>query len=319
MKRMLPVFILKTILILLISIPINAEEPKKRIAVMPFDFSGNITKDEAKYLTEKVRSALIQTRKYEVISNDQIETMMAVEAKKQGVGPGSCSSEQCIIDLGNALECEKMLVGSAGEAFGEYSINAKVLDVVLQQYENAADVSVASKNEFPTAAKEVVKKITGENYESSGDISYTGMLWRNALVPGWGHLYANQTRGYIYLALFAGAGGAFIWSHLNFTSKQDDYKNAIDDFDAKYETANSANSLRAYMSYAFISVIAAAVTDIAISGGSYKSRYFEPVTSIHPSIRLKATRDTAFGQLRLRHRLLNHEQLSYRLLIKHKF
>ncbi|MDH5717913.1 MAG: hypothetical protein OEZ22_09775 [Spirochaetia bacterium] len=256
-----------------VTFSINAQEIKKRIAVMPFDFSGAITKDEAKYLTEKVRSALIQTRQYEVISNDQIETMMQVEAKKQGVGPGSCSTEQCIIDLGNALECEKMLVGSAGEAFGEYSINAKVLDVVLQQYENAADVSVASKNDFPKAAKDVVAKLTGESYDSGG-ISYTGMIWRNALAPGWGHLYAGQKRGYVYMGLFAATGGAFLWSHLNYTSKKEEYSKAESDFDAKYDAADGAHILRGYMSYALISVITAAVTDIAITGGSYKNQTF---------------------------------------------
>ncbi|MDH5717056.1 MAG: hypothetical protein OEZ22_05405 [Spirochaetia bacterium] len=265
MYKLLKVFIF---LLLCIS-SINSQEAKKRIAVMQFEYSGAITKDEARYLTEKVRSALIQTRQYEVISNDQIETMMAVEAKKQGVGPGSCNTEQCIINLGNALECEKMLVGSAGEAFGEYSINAKVLDVVLQQYENAADVSVKDKNDFPKAAKEVVTKLTGDSFESGG-ISYTGMIWRNALVPGWGHIYANQKRGYIYLGLWSAAGSGFLWSHLNYTSKQKEYDDADkDNVTQAYDEANSAMNLRAYFSYAFLGVTAAILTDILITGKNY--------------------------------------------------
>ena len=246
-----------------------AQENKKRIAVMPFDYSGQINKEEAKYLTEKVRSALIQTRQFEVISNDQIENMMAMEAKKQGVGPGSCNTEQCIIDLGNALECEKMLVGSAGEAFGEFSINAKILDVVLQQYENAADVSVNNKSDFPKAAKDVVKKLVGDYNEFSGGISYAGMIWRTVAAPGWGHMYTDQKRGMAYLGVWGVTAGVFLWSHFNYSSKVDEYAAAESDFDAKYDAANSAHSLRGYMSYILLAVYATALTDTLLTGKSY--------------------------------------------------
>ena len=86
---------------------------------------------------------------FEVISNDQIEQMMSIKSTKQAVGAGSCNTEACIIDLGNALECEKMLAGKAAFAFGEYSITAKFLDVVMQKYEMSAESKTRDKDDFP--------------------------------------------------------------------------------------------------------------------------------------------------------------------------
>ncbi|MDH5721266.1 MAG: hypothetical protein OEZ13_11735, partial [Spirochaetia bacterium] len=170
---------------------------KKRIAVIPFKHGGGITKEEALYLTDKVRNALIASKAYDVISNDQIETMMQVEAQKQGVGSGSCSSEKCMIDLGNALESEKMLVGSASGAFGEYSISAKILDVVTQQYEEAADLSIADKSEFPQAAKELVSKITGVTINVETSENSDKLVNRRVLILDFQNSQNNKDFSYL--------------------------------------------------------------------------------------------------------------------------
>jgi len=146
--------------------PVIAEEgssSRPRLAVMPFTAGEGITKKEAIYITETVRTSLIKTGKYEVISNDQLQTMMKTKAIKQKLGKGTCNTDSCIIDLGNALECEKMLVGSAGGAFGEFSIKVKVLNVVRQEYENAEEVVLQNKRQFPNGAREIVQRLTGGN------------------------------------------------------------------------------------------------------------------------------------------------------------
>ncbi|MDH5721220.1 MAG: hypothetical protein OEZ13_11505 [Spirochaetia bacterium] len=262
----------------LFAFSLNAQETKKRIAVLPFENGEGVTAGEAKYLTERVRSSLISSGRFEVISNDQIENMMKIESKKQGIGPGSCNTEKCLIDLGNALECEKMLVGTAMGAFGEFAINGKILDVVSQQYEKSVDVRIDNKSKFPDAAQEVVNKITdgydgGESFEVSGPTgpaTYMGMIWRSFILPGWGHVYANEKRGYIYMGLYAAVGGAYLWSHFNYASKKDAYDAAgADTVESAYDAANSAMNLRGYLSYTFLAVAATALTDIFITGKNY--------------------------------------------------
>ncbi|MDH5720815.1 MAG: hypothetical protein OEZ13_09410 [Spirochaetia bacterium] len=275
-------FLKKTIYlvsIVLFSSTLFAQEAKKRIAVMPFENGEGVTKGEAKYLTERVRTELIKTGLFEVISNDQIETMMKTQEKKQGIGPGSCNTEQCIIDLGNALECEKMLVGSAQGAFKEFVINGKILDVVSQQYEGAEDETINNKDEFPEAARRMITKLT-TRYKGANDIeigsdgaNYTGMLWRSFVLPGWGHIYAGQKRGYIYSGIWALTTGALLWSHFDFKSKKQKYSDATENHDALYDSANSMYKTRGYFFTAFAAFTAGIIADMAITGKDYVSNY----------------------------------------------
>jgi len=258
--------------------PITAQENKKRIAVLPFEFSGNITESEAIFLTDKVRTSLIKTHLFEVISNDQLKNMIEIKAQKQGLGAGSCSTEECIIDLGNALECEKMFIGKAAEAFGQYSISGKILDVVTQKYEEAQDINVDDKKSFPDAAKELVKKLT-RNYSSgefiySGGSDYTGTLWRTAVLPGWGHLHVSQKRGWAYMGLWAVSGGAFLWSHLNYTATENEYAAVPEgslqsDYDAKFSAYQNAAKTRTYMSYLFLASYAVSFSDLLFTDDLY--------------------------------------------------
>ncbi|MDH5720601.1 MAG: hypothetical protein OEZ13_08260 [Spirochaetia bacterium] len=428
MKKVFIFYIFST---LLVSHGFSENKAPKRIAVLPFSHDKSVSKKETDYLTEKVRTALIQTGIYDVISNDQIENMMNMQAKKQAVGSGSCMTDQCIIDLGNALESEKILVGNILEAFGQYTINAKILDVAEQKYEKAEEVTIVNKKQFPNAAESLVAKLSGkevkdpeklvnrrvlildfvntqkedkynylavsipdafldplqntgtfelmnrnlwqkqvkekkydieEAYDEdvavefgqkaradvvvigsfsvvggkmqmvskavevsservmvsktertdidsnmfeaiehlankmsqemknklpplpqkviekirivgSGPVTYGGMLWRTALIPGWGHLYAYQKRGYAYLGLWAAVGGAFIWSHFDYTKKLEAYESTLssseDDYINNYNAANDANKMRAYISYACIGVFTIVLTDILITGGRY--------------------------------------------------
>jgi hypothetical protein len=271
-----------------------AEKP--RVAVMPFQAGMGVSQPEANYLADRVRTGLIETGIFEVISNDQLDQMLKTKQTKQEVGAGSCTSEKCVIDLGNALECEKMIVGTAAGAFEEFTISIKLLDVVKQKYELAKEISLKSKNEFPDAARKIVKMIAeakspeltqkepvkpvpekkpdeSVTMTTTGltNIGYGGMLWRSLLLPGWGHVSSNQSRGYLYGSLWAGIGGAFLWSHLNYTQKNDEYLGAQSDFDSKFDSKNNAFKLRGYFSFAFLGVYLFTISDMAFSGKTYAS------------------------------------------------
>lgn len=100
-------------------------------------------------------------------------------------------------------------------------------------------------------------------------VKYSRMLWRSAVVPGWGQYYANQKRGYVYAGLWASIGGTFLWSQLNYQSKNNEYMDATDDYNTKYDTFRSASKLRGYLSFAFIGIYLVSVADMALTGKSY--------------------------------------------------
>jgi hypothetical protein len=132
-----------------------------RVAVMPFRAGPGLSQPEAVYLTNLVRTALIKLGKFDVVSNDQLQTMLQTKQMIQKIGRGSCTTKQCIIDLGNSLECEKMFVGYAEGAFGEYALSLKMVDVVKQKYEVAEDIRITNKKKFPNAAVRIVNKLFG--------------------------------------------------------------------------------------------------------------------------------------------------------------
>ncbi|MDH5721642.1 MAG: hypothetical protein OEZ13_13635 [Spirochaetia bacterium] len=267
------------------AVPLFSQDAKKRIAVLPFKYGGGIIKGEADFLTENVRAELIETGLFEVITNDQIEEMMKIKEQKQGVGEGSCNTEECIIDLGNALECEKMLVGTAMGAFGEYNLTGKILDVVSQKYEGAANLKISDKNKFPDAANQMVHQLVDHYVEElekeriqtslkAENKTFNGMLWRSLVLPGWGHIYANQKRGWLYSAIYAASAGVFIWSHVDFLNKEKRYDNSnesVEDTMQYYDDLNKAYKARGYMSYAFLSVAALIIADAVIAGRRYFS------------------------------------------------
>jgi len=262
------------LLLLFFLVPAFSQEVKKRIAVMPFEYGGGVTKEEALFLTDRVRIALIKTGSFDVISNDQLEAMVKIKEKKQGIGSGSCNTEQCIIDLGNALECEKMMVGSAAGAFGEFVISGKILDVVTQQYELAENITIKEKSEFSEASTELISLLIDqyadeEENKSVVSVTYTDMLWRTALIPGWGHIYASQTRGWIYLGFFTLSSAIFGYYAYDTSVKKTDYLKAADQLQTRYDTYNNASKMRAYSSWVLIAIYSASLTDILISGKKY--------------------------------------------------
>ncbi|MDH5717936.1 MAG: hypothetical protein OEZ22_09890 [Spirochaetia bacterium] len=413
---------------------IHAQETKKRIAVLPFSHDKNISKEESGFITEKIRTSLIKTGLYEVISNDQIENMMKIKGAKQSVGAGSCTSEECIIDLGNALECEKMLTGNILKAFGLFTINGKVLDVVSQHYEKAEEVTISKKEEFPLAAENLVAKISGKKikepdklinrrvlildfvntqnreefgylavsipdaflepiqatksfdllnrniwqkhvkkndykpeeaydediaikvgakaeadvvvigsfsligsqmqmvskaiqissqrvmvtktkltgvdsnmftaisqlademstemkktlpplpqkvlvqervkYIDTGKKTYSGMLVRTLIIPGLGHVFADQWRGWIYMPLWVGSIGAFAFGVMDFATKEEVYNNASNNLEKTYAEMNDAFLLRNFSFLAVVGVYAISIADILFFGKSYEQLAF---------------------------------------------
>jgi TolB-like protein len=134
---------------------------KQRIAVMNFRINSGITKEEAQYITDTIRTGLIKTDMFDVITNDKIDEMLKMEGMRQALGT-ECESKDCQINLGRALECKYVVVGSIQHVFKEYSISVKILNVSDQRYLHAEEITVGEKNKLPDAARKVVELIVGK-------------------------------------------------------------------------------------------------------------------------------------------------------------
>lgn len=137
---------------------------KQRIAVINFKSGGVVSVKEAKSLTNTVRTGLIKTDLFDVVTNDQIDEMIKLEEVRQVFGT-DCESKNCQINLGKALECKYIIIGNIEHAFNQYSIAVKILNVSEQRYLHAEEISVAKKDQLPVAAKKVVDLMTGKRQE----------------------------------------------------------------------------------------------------------------------------------------------------------
>ncbi|MCK5331670.1 MAG: hypothetical protein KAK01_09690 [Candidatus Marinimicrobia bacterium] len=68
------------------------------IAVLTLEGKG-ITPQEAEILTERLRSALVQDGRYQVVERTQMETILA----EQGFQQSGCMSNECFIQAGLIL------------------------------------------------------------------------------------------------------------------------------------------------------------------------------------------------------------------------
>jgi hypothetical protein len=97
------------------------------------------------------------------------------------------------------------------------------------------------------------------------------MIWRTLLIPGMGHAYANQWRGWVYMPLWAGALGAFIYGAIDYPLKEQAYKSAPSGLEAAYADMNNSFLIRNIAFVSLIGVYTITILDILIFGKQYES------------------------------------------------
>jgi len=230
--------------------------------------SGKFKKDDAfdedKAVQAGLRSSadVVVMGKFLVINNKiQIQAKAVEVASNRIMVSQSVSSKT---DAGMFTAIDKLAKGVSKEM--KTKLPPVPQRVIVKERIKYKDRIVAQKKK-----KEKPMEKTKMASTSAMGRSYFGMIWRSAAAPGWGHLYAGEWRGWLYLGAWAATGAGFLITYLNSNSKQQDYDDATADFDSKYDAANSARKLTGYVSFAFVGVYLAALTDILITGRGFSS------------------------------------------------
>jgi len=94
------------------------------IAVM--DFEGkNVSKADASALTDRLRAELFLTGKFVVLEREKMEAIL----KEQAFQLSGCTSDVCIVEAGQLLAVEQMVVGSISKVGQTYSVTARLVGV----------------------------------------------------------------------------------------------------------------------------------------------------------------------------------------------
>ena len=97
----------------------------QNITIAVFDFENNgLENNEVRQLLTRLESELVKLGDFKVVERNEIENVLE-EQKLQISG----ITEQTIIDVGNILSANQIILGSVGRIGGLYTISAKLVDV----------------------------------------------------------------------------------------------------------------------------------------------------------------------------------------------
>ncbi len=151
---------------------------RPNIAVSEFDVTegGGVSKAVAVIVSDAVRDALFNTRRFVVVDRAAMDVIL----QEQAFQKSGCTTAECAVEIGKILNVKFMIIGSIGlleddkgSGKGEYTITVRVVEVETGQTKDSKSLSVMSQTALRKAAQEValliVPGIGGEAISSGGD------------------------------------------------------------------------------------------------------------------------------------------------------
>lgn len=100
------------------------EDGTLKIALMDLQGLG-LTPESAKSLTQVLGGSLKQVKGADVITQEDIKSMLQLEAQKQVLG---CDDMSCMAEIGGALGVDRMITGSVGLMENRYVVSLRLID-----------------------------------------------------------------------------------------------------------------------------------------------------------------------------------------------
>ncbi len=94
------------------------------IAILDFEVVG-ISAQEARVLTNRLGTYVVQVGRWQVIERREMEEIL----REQDFQLTGCTSNECAVEIGRLLGCQRMLAGSIGKIESTYHVDMRVIDV----------------------------------------------------------------------------------------------------------------------------------------------------------------------------------------------
>ncbi len=111
----------------------HAEIQKITIAVNDFRAEG-IMESDARIITDRLRIELLKTGIFKVLERSEMKAILM----EQDFQRSDCSSEECIIEVGQLLGVSHMIAGSIGKLGQLYTIQLRLIDVSTSEMVHTA-------------------------------------------------------------------------------------------------------------------------------------------------------------------------------------
>ena len=109
-----------------IEVPKAANPPGIVSYIAVSDLDGNeVSSSEIKALTERLRSELLMTKHFKVLERDIMEEIL----KEQGFQQSGCTTSECVVQIGQLVNVEKMVAGTINKIGNTYSSSVRIIDI----------------------------------------------------------------------------------------------------------------------------------------------------------------------------------------------
>ena len=130
------------------------------LAILDFEGIG-VSAEEARVLTNRLGTHMVQLGRYQVIERGQIEQILT----EQDFQLTGCTSNECAVEIGQLIGAQQMLAGSFGKLGTVYTIDMRIIDVLTGRITKTTSYDIeGSINLLLTEGlAEAVRRIAGSN------------------------------------------------------------------------------------------------------------------------------------------------------------
>ena len=109
-----------------IEVPKAANPPDNVSYIAVSDLDGSeVSSSEIKALTERLRSELLMTKHFKVLERDIMEEIL----KEQGFQQSGCTTSECVVQIGQLVNVEKMVAGTINKIGNTFSSSVRIIDI----------------------------------------------------------------------------------------------------------------------------------------------------------------------------------------------
>lgn len=109
------------------------------------DFANeNVSANDAKIVTDRIRTALVDYNQFDVVEREKFEEII----NEQGIQVSGCTSDECVVEIGQIAGAKYMVAGSISKAGGGFYISARIIDVETSKMLAKKDMLLRSSDIF---------------------------------------------------------------------------------------------------------------------------------------------------------------------------
>ncbi|MEL6759214.1 MAG: PEGA domain-containing protein [Myxococcota bacterium] len=139
-----------------------------KVAVMDLDSLG-LDEASAKNLTQVLSGSLKQVQGAEIVSQEDIRSLLELEAQRQLLG---CDEMSCMAELGGALGVDRMVTGSVGYLGDRYVVSLRLIDPRAARVEARVTESfVGEETQLLPAVRYGGKRLLGALGDNEGTLA----------------------------------------------------------------------------------------------------------------------------------------------------